>query len=231
MKIAIVDDEEKWLIKVEKYVREYLKEIPLDIFCFLSAEDFLESGEEYSIIFMDIELKGINGFNALELYRGNHDKSLFLILTTHLEMSRKGYKVNAFRYIDKMHLEEIDEALESSILYFHRYKKVEICIQPKKYKKFSLYDILYFYVYGHEMTIHFSNGMSERCGETMVELTEKLKQDGFLLINRSQLVNIEHIHMVTKEGITLDTNENLPLSRRKYMEVRQKFFKWKMKTI
>lgn len=33
-------------------------------------------------------------------------------LTSHTELARLGYRVNAFRYIDKKHLEEIDEALD-----------------------------------------------------------------------------------------------------------------------
>ena len=41
---------------------------------------------------------------------GNQCKVCFL--TSHTEMARLGYRVNAFRYIDKRHLEEITEALD-----------------------------------------------------------------------------------------------------------------------
>jgi len=45
------------------------------------------------------------------MHCGNKSKICFL--TSHTEQARFGYKVNAFRYIDKKHLEEIDEALDS----------------------------------------------------------------------------------------------------------------------
>ena len=38
-----------------------------------------------------------------------------MILTTHTEMSRRGYLVNAFRYLDKVNLkEELKEAFYSA---------------------------------------------------------------------------------------------------------------------
>ena len=102
MKIAIVDDERIWLEKIHNYVKQYFAKMEVLVKSFSSGEGFLNSRDDYQIVFMDIEMPGQDGFSVLQEYRKNHDVSLFIILTTHIEMSRQGYKVEAFRYMINM---------------------------------------------------------------------------------------------------------------------------------
>lgn len=122
MRIAVVDDERNWLVKIKRYVKEYFGEMDVEIRAFFSGEAFLEDAGEYQIVFMDIEMPGRDGFSVLQEYRMEHEDSLFIILTTHIEMSREGYKVEAFRYIDKHKMmDEIREALDSALLNLQKY--------------------------------------------------------------------------------------------------------------
>ena len=116
MRIAVVDDEKNWLVKIKRYIKEYFGEMDVEIRTFFSSEAFLEDAGEYQFVFMDIEMQGRDGFSVLQEYRMEHVDSLFIILTTHIEMSREGYKVEACRYIDKYKMEEIREALDSAPL-------------------------------------------------------------------------------------------------------------------
>lgn len=65
------------------------------------------------LLFLDIELaEGEDGFGIARQLMDSGNQCKVCFLTSHTEMARLGYRVNAFRYIDKRHLEEITEALD-----------------------------------------------------------------------------------------------------------------------
>lgn len=228
MKIAIVDDERIWLEKIHNYVKQYFAKMEVLVKSFSSGEGFLNSRDDYQIVFMDIEMPGQDGFSVLQEYRKNHDVSLFIILTTHIEMSRQGYKVEAFRYIDKYEMDEIEEALDSAMLKLESFQMMDVPLISHEMLQIQRYQVLYFEVYGHDILMHTQNGETFRCKETLKELTDRLTDKGFVLTNRSYLVNLEHIKKVEPNQVYITGNKVLPLSRRKYSDIRKKHFEWKV---
>lgn len=228
IKIAIVDDETIWLEKIQGYVKQYFTEMEAVVNVFSSGERFLNSRDEYQIVFMDIEMPGRDGFSVLQEYREQHDTALFIILTTHIEMSRQGYKVEAFRYIDKYEMDEIKEALDSAMLRLEKYQMIEIPVKSLKVQKIQRCHVLYFEVYDHDVLMHTTKGEIFRCRENLKELTDRLEDKGFVLTNRSYLVNLEHIRKVEQDQVQIVGNAVLPLSRRKYTDIRKRYFEWKI---
>lgn len=229
MKIAIVDDEKDWLLTIKNYVTDYLNGADVLIRVFSCGEAFLADQEEYQIVFMDIEMPDWDGFSVLQEYRVNHVDSLFIILTTHIEMSRQGYKVEAFRYIDKCEMDEITEALDSAFLRLEKYQVVDIPLMLLGEKRIQCYNILYFEVYDHVVLMHTRDGATYRCTETLKVLTKRLKNKGFVLTNRSYLVNLEHIRKVEQDRVCIVGNKSLSLSRGKCADIRKLHFEWKMR--
>lgn len=228
MKIAIVDDEKLWLEKIQGYVRGYFTEMEIIIENFTSGENFLKNMEDYQIVFMDIEMHGRDGFSVLQEYRKHHVASLFIILTTHIELSRQGYKVEAFRYIDKYEMDEIKEALDSAMLRLEKFQMIEIPVISLEVHKIQRYHVLYFEVYDHDVLMHTIDGEIVRCRETLKELTNRLEDKGFVLTNRSYLVNMEHIRKVGQNQVYILGDRVLPLSRRKYTDIHKRHFEWKI---
>lgn len=58
MRIAIVEDEKKWADRILEIILEEYGEI---VDYYSDAEEFLAAGERYEIVFMDIELPGMDG--------------------------------------------------------------------------------------------------------------------------------------------------------------------------
>lgn len=114
MKIAIIDDEKLWREKVEEITLQiYSSNIEVDLYD--NPLSYLSCNEKYDISLVDIEMKEIDGFETIKRAREKYTNGIYMILTTHTEMSRKGYLVNAFRYIDKKNLEEeLHEAFSSA---------------------------------------------------------------------------------------------------------------------
>ena len=123
MKIAIVDDEAYWREKAEECIKEEMKnEIAITVYD--NPVSYLESKDEYDISLIDIEMDELDGFETIKKAREKNKDTIFMILTTHTEMSRRGYLVNAFRYLDKVNLkEELKEAFYSAKKLLEKDKK------------------------------------------------------------------------------------------------------------
>ena len=111
MRIAIVDDELIWRKKSYSCIKKIVeKNDSIDVF--KSGNDFLEKHAKYDIVFMDIEMPEIDGWNTAKTYRIFYPESVVAMLTTHDEMCSKGYHINAFRFISKQNMEhELSEVL------------------------------------------------------------------------------------------------------------------------
>ncbi len=229
MRIAVVDDEKNWLKQIKKYIKDYFGRVDVTIDMFSSGEVFLQRGRDYQIVFMDIEMQGRNGFSILQEYRLNHGDSLFIILTTHIEMSRQGYKVEAFRYIDKHEMQEITEALDSALLNLQKYQTVSVPLKFLGEQEIQCYDILYFEAYDHVVLMHTKENETYQCVEPLKDLAKRLQDKGFVFTSRSYLVNLEHIRKVEQNMVRIAGNRELSLSRSKSTEIRKQHFEWKMR--
>ena len=144
MRIAIIDDEMYWRTTAEQVVSQHYSNVEVIIDTYESGEQYLNGKIKYDISFVDIEMSGIDGFETIEKARAYNPDGVYIILTTHTEMSRKGYMVNAFRYIDKINLaDEMVEAMQSAELILGRNNKIEVSILDVGVRKIVLKDIIY----------------------------------------------------------------------------------------
>ena len=115
MKIAIVEDEEVWRDKIRNLIDKYCrdKNIPAQIDTYGNGSDFMKNADA-DLLFLDIELaEGEDGFDIADKLMNFKNQCKICFLTSHTELARAGYRVNAFRYIDKKHLEEVGEAIDA----------------------------------------------------------------------------------------------------------------------
>ena len=85
MNIAIVEDAKEWTEKMKNVIQQTLKKEQTEIEIYSSAEEFLEAGKEYQIVFMDIYLNGISGLEATIEYKSQFSKSIVMIVTSYKE--------------------------------------------------------------------------------------------------------------------------------------------------
>lgn len=227
MNIAIVDDEVKWQKLVKEYLLDYFQGTTLEIDIYSSGKVFLESKKEYHIVFMDIELKDENGFDISLQYQQVFSDFLLIILTTHAELSRMGYRVNAFRYIDKMHLEELDEAMSSAEKRWLQDAKISLHVNTGDDIKISCKEIYYIEADNHNVVVK-TKKHSFVCCEKIYELQKKLEKHGFYLIHRAYLINMRYVEKMNFKEVKMSTGEDIPISRRKYSEFSQNYIKWKL---
>lgn len=223
MKIAIVENERVWQQAIKEIVKKYNSNFKVDLYP--SGDDFLEVKQGYDIVFMDIEMQGLNGLETCKEYEGIYPQSKIIIATSHLEMSRQGYLVNAFRFIDKTCLDEINEALMSAIKIGNRNKKIRFQVENRvvyiAYNK-----ILYFESFNRKIYLHTIDDKIE-LKRNLSDFIELLKKDGFYNIHRSYLVNMDHVKIFKNYEAVLVNTVKLPISHSKYGDFKEKCLEWK----
>ena len=227
MNIALVEDEMQWCERINQFLCDYYKEDipPIDVY--LSGEEFKKCTKAYSIILMDIELGKENGFELSVNYQKDFPEALIIVLTTHTELSRMGYRINAFRYIDKLHLEDLEEALFSASKRLRQQKRISVYVIGGGYINIMYEDIVYVEAATHNVFLCTREGIFE-CREKISDLHEKMREDGFYLIHRAYLVNMDHVKRIDSKGVEVVTGHILPISRRKMNEFRNNYVKWKL---
>lgn len=163
---------------------------------FYSVERFLLMDTKFDLVFIDVASMCINEIHALERYREAHQQIPFILITTYMEL------VQNIGSVEKFQLVEIPLV---------NIEKLKICA----------YDIVFFEVYGHAVYMHLRQGSRFKCKESLSELACHLRKLGFVATSRSYLVNAEHIKTVELDKVILSNDSCIPLSRRKYPEIKQ----------
>ncbi len=225
MKIVVVENEQIWIERLKEILLSFWGE-NVDIDIYHSGEQFLKNARPYDIIFMDVEMDGIDGFETISEYRKKFEDGLVIILTTHIELWSRGYKVEAFRYLNKAELDSIKEAMEDALkkLRFHRNRTFHMVMSGDI--NIDIRDILYMETCKRNVLVHTKQECFE-CTESIKELAEELAQEGFFYIHRSYIVNMDYVKNYNNKELQMDNGETILVSSRRYAEFKSAFMKWK----
>ena len=230
MKIGIVEDEEVWRDKVQAAVEKYCrdKNVSSQISSYSNGSDYMNSSDA-DLLFLDIELaEGEDGFGIAERLMNSGKQCKICFLTSHTELARLGYRVNAFRYIDKKHLEEIDEALDS-FLKTKIQDRVIYCNDTSGIRiKINLNELLLVETNGRKLRYLMLDDSEHLCEGRISETAQSLSQFGFFHIQRSYIVNLKYIEKVNSHEVILCNGLKVVIGRVHSKEFKKAFFKWRM---
>lgn len=99
MTIAICDDEKIICSQVEKLVKN--QEPNCDIKLFDSGEELLKEQGKFDIIFLDIQMDGINGIETARILRNKKEETILIFITGIKEYVFEAFDVSAFHYLLK----------------------------------------------------------------------------------------------------------------------------------
>lgn len=228
MKIAVVDDEQKWRSLALNVVRSYTDEADeIEVFC--SGVEFLKRNTEYHIVLMDIDMPEMDGFETIINYKAEHSESIIIILTTHLDCARKGYLVDAFRYVDKTKMQkELEEAFQKVREINRKNNFSLIGTNGNATKNILVKDILYIETNKRGSIINTIDRCYE-CSEKINDLEIKLEEYGFFKCHKSFLINLNCVEHLDKEFVYFSENKKAYISVRKYTETKKRYIAAKKK--
>lgn len=226
IKAAICDDESTMLDYLYEHIsKEFEKKADVQIDKYTSGRDFLNAykAEPYDVVFLDIDMPKISGFDVAEKIS---EKALIIFVTTHDELVYSSLKFQPFRFIRKTRLnDELSETVSAVIEHIAKRKaEKKIEFQTKDCKIFLLADeIEYIGVYGHWLRVVVTTGEPIECYGSLSEFEKILAPIGFVRTYKSYLVNLKYVYSIEKTNVVMDNKTEIPLSRYKAAEIKEKF--------
>lgn len=217
IKIAIVEDEQKWTDSFLEYIKRYGEEkreiLSADVFC--DGMDFISSyNGGYDLILMDIAMPHMNGLQAAHKLRETDQSVCLIFITTMAQYAIKGYEVDAFDFLVKpveygLFKIKMDKVVSKVVL---GGKKTYTVVSSGGMRKIPLSDIRYVESCKHYLYFH-TQDKEYKMRAVLDDIREYFKSYGFAEINRSIIVNLAYVEGYTASEVNLFGQEILPLSR------------------
>lgn len=206
MKIAICDDEAAGLRCLENHLRDY----PSEITSFHSAKSLLaDTACDFDVIFLDIEMEEINGFEAARRIHAMHPEKIFAFFTSHTELAPHGYEYRAFRYILKQDPpERIKKQIDDTISEYYRETKTITVSYKNKVSQIKIKEIIYIEIFDHVSVLHTLSG-SYDWYQSLKKIEKALYPYHFIRCHKSFIVNLHHVCSIVQNKFFLMTDQTL----------------------
>jgi two-component system LytT family response regulator len=235
----IIDDEENGRMALRKKLQSYCPSVSI----LAEARDGIEAiaaieAHHPQLIFLDIEMPRMNGFEMLNAIR---EKNFHIIFTTAYDQyAIKAIKYAAFDYLLKpIDIEELKTAVMQVELKQNNHTKNQVellkqnMLHPKKLLNklaiptldglmfYDINDIVHLEANSNYTNIFFANKTKILAAKTLKDFEELLPAENFFRVHHSYLINLNYIRKYIKgDGgqIELQNGVYVDVSRRKKEE-------------
>ena len=223
IKIAVCDDEKNIRSYLTSLIRE--KKAECEITEYTSADEYLSSGLEHDLLFLDIELEGsasgMDGMGVARQIRGMEQirQPVIIFVTGYEKYVYDAFDVDAFQYlvkpVNEQKFAEVFSRAQDKILSEAEQKKKTLLIQyAGANRAIPLDNIYYMESQKHKIVLYTKDGKLEYYAK-IGELEEEL-QGHFCRIHKGYLVNLSYVDEYSRTEIILTNGDKLPLSKYKY---------------
>lgn len=242
MKIAVVEDDSIHAAMTVRLLEEWLEgsDIKSEISVFSSAESYLfewENNKVWDVLFIDIQMPGINGIELARSIRKENKKVALVFVTGITDYMQEGYEVEALHYLVKpvdstkiaYCMERVAEVFKSAV------KNKAVLIEAEDITggreggrvilRLSPEDVFFMEASAHNTEIHTRDKLY-RIREGISVTRKRFAQDMFVLCHRSFIVNLMYVSGIGKDEVTLDDGRKVPMSKRCAGAVREAFIKF-----
>lgn len=222
LRIAICDDEtnarDALRFQLEKILIEDAEEIVYEFSSGTNAASWLKTHPgEIDLLFLDVEMKGLNGMETAKKIRTFDEQITLVFVTGYSDYVFDGYHVGALDYLMKPVAEEKLRQLIGRVRTRSAQEESRTFTLKNMDGKwrFRLLDILYFYSDRRKVTLVTAKGEYSFYAR-LDEIEEQLSPD-FVRIHQRYLINPAGVEYLGSESVTIN-GRVLPCSRR-YREI------------
>lgn len=229
LQIAICDDVIEQTLTLQQYICEYCdrNNAEYKLYLYTSGEELIGDTEKLDIVFLDIEMPGLDGIETGKIIRSKNSSCRIIMETVMLERMKEAFLFEAFRFIlkpiDRMEVEEALNACMRRILgsgsvplYYNR-------IEHKVHQS----EIQYVVTYDSYSEYRVKNRML-RSEASLRELESQLDKRLFFRIHRKYIVNMAQVQSY-RNGIIHMRDIELPVARRKKKDFEQAYMEFDLK--
>lgn len=214
--IAVVEDQDGAASNLASYIEKFAAqtEQKFNIVRFRTGTDFLEDYRAvYAVVFMDIQMPGINGMDAaVELRR--RDKTVSIIFITNLvQYAQKGYEVDAVGFLVKpVNYYDFSMKFQKALdIYVMNEERGITLSLPGGMCRISTDKLMFVEIINHRLYYHLVDDVVEMTG-VLSNVEKQLHDYGFLRCNKCYLVNPKFIVSVRNSEVQVG-NHTLQISR------------------
>lgn len=192
MKIAICDDEKNEVLLLKNIILGILKkeEMKFEIREFYSGEELLQKIEEIDIVFLDINMPGMDGIETGKCIKKRNKNCHIIMATGATERYKEAFIISAERFTTKpFDKNEITEALRFVVLEYIKEKYIK-CYKDRVLVKVKQKEIQYVEAYNGGVQYQAGGEVFRNEKSLCKTVTTELDHRLFCHIHRQYAVNI-----------------------------------------
>lgn len=233
IKVAICDDEAMVVDKIEKNIIEYgyAENVDFIINKFYSGESLIESGVYFDLIFLDIEMKDMNGIATAEKIRQFNMDLPIVYITSYSDYCMQAYKVHAFDFISKpFEYNDIENVLNDLRRLGEKQGSTVVQLKTENSSIMQTADDIVYMVMADKREIYMYLA-AQRDGikikGNLSDIYKLLDANTFFMPHKSYIVNLQHVKSVENYyDIIMYNGDVVPLSQRKREQFKEQMHKY-----
>ncbi len=226
-RIAICDDEYALCSQIETIILEnqnvFTEELEINVF--YSGErlaSFIQNEHDFDLIFLDIEMEGLNGLELGRKIREEMDNQTIQIV--YVSGQKRYYKdlfdVRPMHFLSKpLETEKLIKDIKLAMKLNGCFSGVFSYQKSGQMHKLPIKDIIYFQSVNREIKIVTTTGAEFFYGK-LREVKAQVEGHHFMQIHKSYLVNYEHVSTFKYDQTKMSNADCLPISQAKRKAIR-----------
>ncbi|WP_297632213.1 LytTR family DNA-binding domain-containing protein [uncultured Clostridium sp.] len=220
--IGICDDDELIRKKLKTILEK--EDIDFKIYEFKCGEELVSFNEKIDILFLDIDMGGINGIETGKELRKKDKELKIIYLTSFSDYTHLAFKVHAFGYLTKPFEEEdIVNELKEALEYIETtYEEEELeFVSTDGVVRLKPKDIYYFEYFDRKVNI-VTKKKDYLIKDKITRIINVMEEYNFYSPHKSFTANLFHVKSIKGYEIYMMNEDVIPLSQKRSKEFRDK---------
>lgn len=225
LRIAIVDDEPSMVDEIRNIVISFFQEQnkAIDISCFSSGEEIISYHQKYDLIFLDIQMQGMDGIRTAQELRKNDKKAVMIYVTSFGSEMARSFSVHPFAFLEKpVNAELLRKNLQDYMEYAFKEQDFKgipfetmtgtVLVKPD--------DILYFEYFGNRKIRLVCSSGEYLIQDAICNIYPLVEKYSFMKPHQSFIVNPAKIKAVLDLDLIMVDDKRIPIAQKKKKAVK-----------
>ena len=216
IRIAICDDEKHMSEHIRSMVSDFFrkKNREISLRMFSSGEELLNYNGQIDILFLDIQMKDMDGMETARRLRADKFRGFLVFITVLKEMVFQSFEVQAYDYLVKpVDDKQFEKTMDRLYASMQNAGEDSLLVQKGYEGRIILKkEIVFCEIIDRKIYLNLTSGEVVDYYERIENLESKLDSH-FFRCHRSYLINLKHLKGYKNGTACMDNGKEIPVSR------------------